>query len=97
MRTKNPMPKKNNLHEKTIAWACKSLESLGYKLKSKQPENILNTPWSYVIRFETSDGLIYLKQTPKNQDLEAHSQEKLFPQTDVKYENLRNRTQSDLI
>ena len=71
MRTKNPMSKKNNLHQKTIDWALKSLESLGYKLKSNQPENILNTPWSYIIRFETSDGLIYLKQTPELISLEA--------------------------
>ena len=44
---------------------------MGYKLKSKKPENILNTPWSYIIRFETSDGLIYLKQTPELISLEA--------------------------
>ena len=71
MRTKNPMPKNNNLHQKTIDWALKSLESSGYKLKSKLPENILNTPWSYIIRFEASDGLIYLKQTPELISLEA--------------------------
>ena len=65
------MPENNNLHQKTIDWALKSLESSGYKLKSKLPENILNTPWSYIIRFETSDGLIYLKQTPELISLEA--------------------------
>ncbi|HAT9121167.1 TPA: aminoglycoside phosphotransferase family protein, partial [Legionella pneumophila subsp. pneumophila] len=26
---------------------------------------MLNTPWSYVVRFDTSDGYIYLKHTPE--------------------------------
>ena len=35
------------------------------------PEIVQDTPWSYVIRFATSKGLIYLKQTPEQLALEA--------------------------
>ncbi len=52
------------MNEKIIAWACTQLLSLGYTLKSKLPENVKNTPWSYLVRFETSEGYIYLKHTP---------------------------------
>ena len=61
----------NNLNEKIIEWARERLLSLGYNLKSTLPENVLNTPWSYVVRFETSDGTIYLKYTPEQISLEA--------------------------
>jgi hypothetical protein len=61
----------DNQNEEIIQWACKCLSSLGYKLKSKVPENVLKTPWSYVIRFETSEGYIYLKHTPAMLALEA--------------------------
>jgi hypothetical protein len=36
------------------------------------PEIVQDTPWSYVIRFATSDGFIYLKQTPQQLALEAN-------------------------
>ncbi len=52
-------------HKKIIEWALKCLISLGYTLKSNLPEKVLNTPWSYLVRFDTSDGLIYLKHTPE--------------------------------
>lgn len=61
----------DNLNKEIIQWGCKCLASLGYTLKSNLPENVLNTPWSYVIRFETSDGYIYLKHTPELIALEA--------------------------
>lgn len=35
------------------------------------PETVQNTPWSYVIRFVTFDGYIYLKHTPELLALEA--------------------------
>ncbi len=60
-----PMLKHEDLHKEIIQWGCKCLTSLGYTLKSSLPENVLNTPWSYLIRFETSDGYIYLKHTPE--------------------------------
>jgi hypothetical protein len=60
-----------NLHKEIIQWACSCLKSLGYTLKSNLPENMLNTPWSYVARFATSDGYIYLKHTPELIALEA--------------------------
>lgn len=59
------MPDNKNLHKEIIQWACKHLTSLEYTLKNNRPENVLNTPWSYVARFETSDGYIYLKHTPE--------------------------------
>jgi len=55
----------DDLHKQIIQWACKCLKSLGYTLKSNLAENVLNTPWSYLVRFETSDGYIYLKHTPE--------------------------------
>ncbi len=65
------MPTNDNLHQEIIQWACKCLASLGYRLKNDLPENVKNTPWSYVARFETTDGYIYLKYMPKLIALEA--------------------------
>ncbi|MEO8402293.1 MAG: phosphotransferase [Gammaproteobacteria bacterium] len=58
-------------NKKIIQWGCKYLSSHGYRLKSNLPENVQNTPWSYVVRFATFAGYIYLKQTPKLLALEA--------------------------
>ena len=54
-----------------INWAAKYLVTHGYTLKSNFPEEVQNTPWSYVVRFVTSDGYIYLKSTPPMLALEA--------------------------
>jgi hypothetical protein len=48
-----PVLGNDNLNKEIIQWGCKQLLSLGYKIKNNLPENVLNTPWSYVIRFET--------------------------------------------
>lgn len=61
----------NDPNNRIIQWGCKYLLSHGYTLKSNLPENVQNTPWSYVVRFVTSDGYIYLKHTPKLLALEA--------------------------
>lgn len=61
----------DNLNKEIIQWACKYLSSLGYQLKSNLPEIVQSTPWSYVIRFETSDGYIYLKHASERLALEA--------------------------
>jgi hypothetical protein len=66
-----PKSQNDKLHKDLIQWASKSLVSLGYTLKSNQPENVLNTPWSYIIRFDTSQGYIYLKHTPELLALET--------------------------
>jgi hypothetical protein len=66
-----PVSGSDNLNKEIIQWACKSLSSFGYKLKSNLPENVKNTPWSYVIRFETFEGYIYLKHMPALIALEA--------------------------
>ena len=60
-----PVLENEDLHKEIIQWGCKCLASFGYTLKSSLPENVLNTPWSYLVRFETSDGYIYLKHTPE--------------------------------
>lgn len=56
---------------KIIQWACQFLSTHGYTLKSHLPDDVQNTPWSYVARFATSDGYIYLKHTPKLLALET--------------------------
>lgn len=66
-----PVSENDTLNKAMLQWGCKCLTSLGYTLKSSTPENVLNTPWSYVARFETSDGYIYLKHTPALLALEA--------------------------
>lgn len=62
---------KNNANEAIIDWGSKTLSSQGYSLKNNLGEVIQDTPWSYVVRFATSDGSIYLKHTPALLALEA--------------------------
>ena len=59
------------LNNEIIEWGCKYLLSYGYSLRTKLPETVKSTPWSHVVRFETSDGYIYLKHTPNLLALEA--------------------------
>lgn len=61
----------DNQNKEIVQWGREYLLSHGHVLKSELPENVQNTPWSYVVRFVTSDGYIYLKQTPKMLALEA--------------------------
>lgn len=61
----------DNLNKEIIQWGYEYLLSHGYTLKSEPPENVKITPWSYVVRFATSDGYIYLKHTPNLLELEA--------------------------
>jgi hypothetical protein len=71
MMTTDPVVENDNSNKEMIQWSCKSLISQGYILKSNLPENVQTTPWSYVARFATSDGYIYLKHTPKLLALET--------------------------
>lgn len=48
---------------KIIKWASDCLVSKGLKIEHP-PEIVIETPWSTVIRFSTSNGCFYLKQTP---------------------------------
>lgn len=57
--------------DEIIQWGLEYLSSHGYTLKNNHPENVQIRPWSYVIRYNTSAGWIYLKQTPKLIALEA--------------------------
>ncbi len=70
--TVEPLAHNSNPNNETIQWACNYLIPHGYELKTKLPEIVQDTPWSYVIRFATSDGLIYLKKTPEQLALEAN-------------------------
>lgn len=54
-----------------IHWARHALLSQGYTLAVNQPATIVTTPWSTVLRFETTTGYIYLKQTPAALAIEA--------------------------
>ena len=54
---------------KIISWAKECLLAKGYTVNNP-PETIQTTPWSGVTRFSTSDGVIYLKQTPPTLSLE---------------------------
>lgn len=58
-------------NNEAIQWGLEYLSSHGYILKSNHPENVQIKPWSYVIRYDTSAGWIYLKQTPTLIALEA--------------------------
>jgi hypothetical protein len=62
----------NKLNKEIIQWGYNYLLSHGYTLRSDSFENVQNTPWSYVIRFITSKGYIYLKHTPHLLALEAN-------------------------
>lgn len=70
--TTEPVTENDKLNNEIIQWACNHLSSHGYTLKSNLPETVQNTPWSYVVRFSTSKGFIYLKHTPKLIALEAN-------------------------
>ena len=51
-------------------WALEQLTSLGYSVMDNNLENILDTPWSYLGRYQTRNGLVYLKHTPELFSLE---------------------------
>jgi hypothetical protein len=57
--------------KKVIQWGYEYLTAHGYTLKSHLPETVKNSPWSYVVRFATSAGNIYLKHTPPLLALES--------------------------
>lgn len=57
-------------HLAALQWGSDYLRSHGQTLKINQAEIVQNTPWSFVARFATSDGHIYLKQTPRLLGLE---------------------------
>jgi len=62
-----------------LQWAEDSLLSHGYTIKAR-PEDVQTTPWSCVKRFLTSDGYIYLKQTPPGLSLEPAITQILYDQ-----------------
>lgn len=57
--------------KKAILWALHELVSLKYATSRNTPEVVQDTPWSYVGRFLTSDGHIYLKHTPPQLSIEV--------------------------
>jgi hypothetical protein len=66
--------------DEVIQWGCEYLLSQGLVLKSNQPEVVQDKPWSYVVRFVTADGFIYLKHTPRLIALEAEITQILYDQ-----------------
>jgi hypothetical protein len=63
---------KNENHKDILLWSHEYLLSRGHTLNNNASETVQNVPWSYVARFATSDGYIYLKHTPKLLGLEAN-------------------------
>lgn len=59
------------MKEEITRWASEQLVSQGYSLNNDEPEVVLETPWSSVMRFDTADGLVYLKIMPELIALEA--------------------------
>jgi hypothetical protein len=55
----------------TITWAKATLASRAYHLLDDAPTVIQETPYSYVIAFKTTQGLVYLKHTPEKLALES--------------------------
>ena len=53
------------LKKQTNMWALQQLASLGFSVLDDDVEKILDTPWSYLARYKTSGGFIYLKHTPE--------------------------------
>jgi len=64
MTTESSMTENDNLKNEVTQWGCNYLSGHGYILPSEQPEIVQSTPWSYVVRFVTFQGYIYLKHTP---------------------------------
>lgn len=59
-----PVTGNDKLQKEIIQWGYNYLSLHGYTLKNNLPEDVQNTPWSYVVRFATSEGYIYLKHMP---------------------------------
>jgi hypothetical protein len=47
-----------------IQWAINILNKNGYQIQKTIPDIIQDTPWAVVTRFETDQGLVYLKKVP---------------------------------
>ena len=76
------------MNKEMTQWACQTLLSQGYTLKSDLPEEVQCTPWSDVVRFITSEGYIYLKHTPALLALEAGITQVLHDQLPDLYQQL---------
>jgi hypothetical protein len=73
----------NQIQHEAIQWSEKTLISLGYTLNADSPEQVQHTPYSFVVRFKTSEGYVYLKQTPPAIALEAKISQLLHDQFDA--------------
>ena len=71
MTTSECVPGNNSLNQDLVQWGYQCLASHGYIVTSETPERVLDTPWSQIVRFATSHGYVYLKQTPASLALEA--------------------------
>ena len=51
-------------------WVLSQIAAFGLAITNNDVEKILDTPWSYLARYKTSSGFIYLKATPELFSLE---------------------------
>ena len=58
-----------NTKESIVNWANDYLNSHGYSIQNS-PEILIDTPWSNIIRFSTSQYDVYLKQMPPDLSLD---------------------------
>lgn len=63
--TDRSMHSEDNRHTDIIQWATQQLRANAYPLMHAQPTIIRSTPWSYLLRFETQLGFVYVKHMPK--------------------------------
>ncbi len=67
----------NHKYKNQIKWATDVLSDLNYKIQSVQPMTIQDNAWSFVCRFDTDRGFIFLKVTPPALFIEAQIVKKL--------------------
>lgn len=55
----------DEIKEQIAQWAKQKLSFLGYTLRNQLITEVRNTPWSFVLQFNTTGGQIYLKHAPE--------------------------------
>ena len=61
----------SNTNTAAQVWARQYVLERGIAKELSEPEIVMSTPWSEVVRFHTDKGAIYLKTTPERLALEA--------------------------
>ena len=55
----------SNTNTAAQVWARQYVLERGIAGQLSEPEIVVSTPWSEVVRFHTDKGVIYLKTTPE--------------------------------